>query len=125
MQSDPAGFLELVSRIHADPRPWGPAGIRTAVSRCYYSALLTAWSLLERSGVKIRAGDGMHVAVVRALLSRSSGACQRLGDDLANMNEMRIAADLDPGSPVGEDDLAHAYSLARVFNRDVARRLNP
>lgn len=125
MQFKPEDFLKLASIIRADPRPWGPAGIRTAVSRCYYSALLAASLLLERSGVKIGAGDGMHVAVVRALLSGGSGACQRLGDDLANMNEMRIAADLDPGSPVGEDDLDHAYSLASIFNRDVARYFNP
>ena len=125
MQFKPEDFLNLASKIHADPRPWGPAGIRTAVSRCYYSALLTALLLLERSGVKIEADDGMHVAVVCALLSRNSGACQRLGDDLANMNEMRIAADLDLGSPVGEADLAHAYSLASIFNRDAARCFNP
>ena len=125
MQFDPRDFLELASKIHADPCPWGSAGIRTAVSRCYYSALLTAWFLLERSGTKLEAGDGMHVAVVRALLSGRNGACRRLGDDLADMNELRIAADLDPGSRITEDDLAHAYSLARMFNSDAARCLNP
>ena len=39
MQFDPRGFLELASKIRAGPRPWGPAGIRAAVSRCYYSAV--------------------------------------------------------------------------------------
>ena len=41
------------------------------------------------------------------------------------MNELRTAADLDPGSRITEDDLAHACSLARMFDSDAARCLNP
>ena len=121
----PGDFLELASRIHGDSDLLGPAGVRTAISRCYYSALLTAYLPLKRSGMTFKNDDTIHGAVVRALMSNETSSVYcNLGDDLVTMNEMRIAADLDPDSNLGVEDLRHAYNMARTFNRDAVRHLD-
>lgn len=124
MAFDPDDFLEFASKIHGDPSLRNPAGVRTAVSRCYYSALLTATSLLERHGTALSDND-VHGAVVRILKSKKSNpTCRGLSDDLSTLNGLHIAADLDVQSRVDLDVLVHAHSLASIFNKDIARCLN-
>ena len=99
-----------------------PAGIRTAVSRCYYSALLSARAALEQSGEKIGADDNIHERIVDILSSRGPGGHGgRLADDLEDLNGLRTAADLDAGSSIGIEDLNTAHTMASMFNKDVGR----
>ena len=122
----PRDFLEFAFKIYSDPNLQTPAGVRTAVSRCYYAALLTAISSLERSGVTLNRGDGVHKDVARILLSKKPTVGRRvLSDDLADMNELRIAADLDAESQVGIDVLVNAHTLAKIFSTDIDRTFNP
>ena len=67
MQFDPADFLRFAAGVHGDMGLQDPAGVRTAVSRCYYSALLSARAVLERLGEKIRTCDSMHERIVGVL----------------------------------------------------------
>lgn len=121
MAFDPAEFLRLARRIHGDPELQSPAGIRTAVSRCYYSALLKARDVLVRSGTEVGVGDSMHRDIID-ILAKGPASGDDLVDDLGNMNLLRIAADLDVGSSTDIGDLNHAYSLADAFNRNIERR---
>lgn len=125
MEFVPGDFLEFASKIHGDSDLLSAAGVRTAISRCYYSALLTAYLLLKRSGMTFKNDDDIHGAVVHALMSNETSSVYcNLSDDLITMNEMRIAADLDPDSNLGVDDLIHAISMACIFNREAVRRLD-
>lgn len=119
----PEEFLEFAAKIHAEPALQSPAGVRTAVSRCYYFALLTAASLLSRSGEELDRSDDVHETVARTLSRGSKGTWRELGDDLADMNDLRIAADLDAESKIGIDTLAHALAIARMFRDDLVRCL--
>lgn len=115
-------FLEFAVKIHSEPDLQSPAGVRTAVSRCYYSALLTAKSSLEHLGMEFRRNDDIHEDVVRAL-SREHGVTSReMVDDLSDMNELRMAADLDVESHVGIDCLGSAIAMANIFSKDLSRR---
>lgn len=125
MTFKPEEFLEFAVKIHSEPDLQSPAGVRTAISRCYYSALLSAVSSLERSGVELPKSDAAHEVVVRTLSRGSSAACRGLGDDLASMNEMRIAADLNVDSLVGIDVLGHALATAKMFRDDLGRCFSP
>ena len=125
MEFVPGDFLEFASKIHGDSDLLSSAGVRTAISRCYYSALLTVYLPLKRSGMTFKNDDNIHDAVVRVLMSNEPNSVYwKLGDDLVTMNEMRITADLDPDSRLGVEDLRHAYSMARIFNRDAVRYLD-
>ena len=120
MAFDPAEFLKFARRIHGESALQSPAGIRTAVSRCYYSALLKARDVLGRSGTEVGVSDSMHKDIIY-ILANGSTSGDDLVDDLGNMNMLRIAADLDVGSSTDIDDLNHAYNLAITFNRDIER----
>lgn len=125
MAFDPGEFLRFARKIHGDLDLQSPAGIRTAVSRCYYSALLTAKDLLEHAGKEIEIGDSMHTQVACILLSGDFDTpAGNMGDDLANMNELRVASDFDVRSSIGIDHLARAHSLASIFNRNIKSRLD-
>lgn len=125
MEFVPGDFLEFASKIHGDSDLLSPAGMRTVISRCYYSALLTAYLPLTCSGMTFKSDDDIHGAVVRVLMPNvTNSGYWSLGDDLVSMNEMRIAADLDPDSHLGVDDLRHAYSMACIFNREAVRYLD-
>lgn len=124
MKFTPEDFLKFAFRIYSDHDLRGSAGVRTAISRCYYSALLTARLLLKESGVTIKDDGDVHAAVVDTLMSdKYNAACRKLCDDLNTMNVLRIKADLNLDSNPGEHEFAQAHSMAQVFNRDANRQL--
>ena len=121
----PEEFLEFAVKIHSEPDLQSPAGVRTAVSRCYYSSLLMAKSSLEHLGTRFRRNDDVHEDVVRTLSREHGAASRELADDLSDMNELRMAADLDVGSHVDIDCLGTAIAMANIFNKDLSRRFGP
>lgn len=118
MAFDPEEFLHLAKNVHADPGRHDAANVRTAVSRCYYSSMLKAKLLLERSGVKFSIDDIVHTEVINAINAKDPS----LGDDLEEINKLRMAADLDVTSSVSVGVLTSAYGISESFSACVERR---
>ena len=90
------------------------AGIRAAVSRCYYSSLLTVKPLLRLSAPSANSDD-LHMVA----MDRVRKADRHLGDKLKFLYTHRLKADLANGVDWGRDVIIDVYATAKLFNSKV------
>lgn len=112
---DPEDGLKFAMKIRGDRKMHDEAGIRAAVSRCYYSSLLTVKPYLGPH--KTCNTDDLH----NIAISHVQKVNRRLGDLLKYLYYQRIKADLRDDDSWNEDAIVNAHSAAREFIDDIKR----
>jgi uncharacterized protein (UPF0332 family) len=94
-------FLSLGRRLAGQHRASGdPAGLRSAVSRCYYGVFHIAQSFLERLGHHHKGKtDNPHLFVQRCLQHSGESTAQEAGHLLHTLHEHRKNADYNIDRP--------------------------
>lgn len=93
------------------------AAWRTAISRAYYAAFLSARSDLRRRGVDIPAGGAAHRAVWDAFHTMQESRARRVANDGRRLRARRAIADYENHYP---NPLAHARLAVRLAERLLA-----
>lgn len=113
---DPDDNLGLALKIYMDRRMSDEAGIRAAVSRCYYSSLLTVKPHL---GPGKPDSDDLHGIAMCFV----QGVDRSLADQLEYLYNHRVMADMGDDVPWDRDVIADAHATAKVLNGDIRRIL--
>lgn len=100
----PSEFIALATKL-ADSPDSGASGFRSAVSRAYYGAFLTARVLIEADlRVKCKIGTvSAHEVVQRYFMGCKVPEAIQLGQLLSNLHGYRKNADYDMDDPTHED----------------------
>jgi len=108
----PIEFLELAKTINTQAYN-KEANARSAVSRAYYAAFLTAREALGGKSLK---GENIHKLVFDCLSNRHSLAA----DDLKSLRRLRNKADYDLSITVTAKDSALAIKIAEGIIQDLS-----
>ena len=111
---DPGDNLKIAMMIYGENSMNNEAGIRAAVSRCYYSSLLTVKPLLRLSAPGADSDD-LHMVA----MGRVRKADRYLGDMLKFLYAQRLKADLADGVDWNRDVIIDAHASAKFFNSEV------
>lgn len=87
---NPREFYELAKELSQRTRP---SEIRSSISRAYYAVYHVSVEILEKLGFQIPKGPGGHGDVQRKLANSGDQEVTKVGDDLNNLQSMRIKAD--------------------------------
>lgn len=115
---DPEGNLKIAMMIYEDKNMNNEAGIRTAVSRCYYSSLLTVKPLLQLDAPDVD-NDDLHMVVIDLVRK----ADRTLGDRLKFLYGHRLKADLSASVTWDKDVILDVHGTAKHFNSDIGPAL--
>ena len=112
---NPGKFIDLAGKLAGDADS-GPEGFRTAISRAYYGAFLSALAHVEKViGVPCKIGTlSEHQALQRLLMNCQEPQAMELGQMLSNLHEQRKGADYDMDDPEYEDQAAAQLGVARA-----------
>lgn len=113
---DPDENLGFATKVHRDKKMGDEAGIRAAVSRCYYSSLLTVKPYL---GPDKPDDDDLHDIAIDFVQNMD----RELADRLITLYNYRIIADMADGVSWDRDVIASVHGMARVFNQSIKRIL--
>ncbi len=116
----PHDFWRLADRLLAAEK--NPEGVRTAVSRAYYAAYLTAEEFLAAMNVFLLGGPDSHTEVLTILGNTGDAALLVARDRLARLRSQRNAADYDLTNKSFEDEANARQRLSDAF--DVIAELN-
>ncbi len=114
---DPDENLKIAVKIHGDKGMSNEAGVRAAVSRCYYSSLLTVKPYL---GSAVPDDDRLH-GIAMCFVQKMD---RRLGDRLGYLYELRLKADMASGVTWDRDMIADVHGVAKRFNDEIKRILS-
>lgn len=78
------------------------AGLRSSVSRAYYSAFHAAWELLKQMGVVIPSGEDKHKKVPQLLESTGDQPLKEAAEKLTQLRKHRNDADYELSNPATE-----------------------
>ena len=112
---DPEDGLKFAMKIRGDRKMHDEAGIRAAVSRCYYSSLLAVKPYLGHH--KTLNTDNLH----NIAISHVQKVNRTLGDLLRYLHYQHVKADLCDDDSWNEDAIVNAHSAARQFIDDIKR----
>ena len=112
---DPDDNLKFAMRIHGDRKMRDEAGIRAAVSRCYYASLLTVKPYLGSHEIDV--GDELHKTAIFHVQKIN----RDLGDQLRYLYRQRLKADLCEDASWDEDAIVGVYGVAKQINSEVER----
>lgn len=115
---DPGDNLKVAMAIYMDKSMDNEAGIRAAVSRCYYSSLLTVKHLLQLDVTEAESDD-LHMVAI----SRVRKANRTLGDLLKFLYVHRLKADLADDVPWERNIIAEVHGAAKAFNSEIKSAL--
>jgi len=87
---DPRRFLDLANRILIDGDYERESRARTAISRAYYAAFLTAYQKLREKGVRIPESSEIHRVVIQTFMEKGLSV---IGNPLDQLREKRVDAD--------------------------------
>ena len=87
----PHDFWRLADRLIANEK--NPEGFRSAISRAYYAAFLTAEEFLAAMGVSLLNTGGAHVELLTILGNSGDAALTNARDGLSELRDERNAAD--------------------------------
>lgn len=113
---DPDENLRIAMKIHGDKKMNDQAWIRAAVSRCYYSSLLTVKPHL---GPDKSSDDDLHSNAMHFVHNVNRG----LADQLRYLYNHRIMADMDDDVSWDRDVIACVHGMAKMFNCEIKRIL--
>jgi uncharacterized protein (UPF0332 family) len=119
---NPLEFITLANTLAVAPDS-GPAGYRSAVSRAYYGAFLTARSLIQDEiGIKCKIGSvSAHTVLQMFLQNCHVPEAIQVGIMLGNLHERRKHADYDMDNGEPEDPAISNESVAQA--NDIIERL--
>jgi uncharacterized protein (UPF0332 family) len=119
---NPLEFITLANTLAVAPDS-GPAGYRSAVSRAYYGAFLTARSLIQDDiGIKCKIGTVSAHTVIQMFLQHCHvPQAVQVGIMLSNLHERRKRADYDMDHGEPEDQAISSESVAQA--NDIIERL--
>lgn len=112
---NPSEFLSFASKLAGDGQA-GAAGYRSAVSRAYYCAFLTALDLIESQlGIPAKWGTvSEHQVVQRFLQGSQVPEAMEVGQALCNLHASRKSADYDMDEAQVEDQEESSLCVARA-----------
>ena len=116
----PHDFWHLADRLIANEK--NPEGLRTAVSRAYYAAFLSAEDFLRAMGISLLGGPGAHTELLTILGNSGDVALTKARDALTELRRARNAADYDLKDKRVEVEADVRVWLADAF--DVIAELN-
>lgn len=111
---DPEDNLKIAMLIYENKSMNNEAGIRTAVSRCYYSSLLAIKPFLRLEESDIDSDDLHNVAMTRV-----QEVDKGLGDRLKVLYERRLKADMADVVTWDRDVISDTHSIAKTFNNNL------
>lgn len=111
---DPEDNLEIAMMIYSESSMDNEAGIRAAVSRCYYSSLLTVKPLLRLSAPSADSDD-LHMIA----MDRVRNVDRDLGDKLKFLYVQRLKADIATSVDWSRDAIISVHATAKAFNSEV------
>lgn len=115
---DPGDNLKVAMAIYEDKSMSNEAGTRAAVSRCYYSSLLTTKRLL-RLDVPDADSDDLHMVAI----DRVRKVDRTLGDLLKFLYMHRLKADIADDVPWERNIIAEVHGAAKAFNSKIKSAL--
>jgi len=112
----PSEFVDLAHRL-AEADDSGAAGYRSAISRAYYGAYLSAKALVEGLQIPCRAKDRTsdHMLLQKYLINCQVPLAVELGYLLSNLQEARKKADYEMNLADVEQQDESKLSVARAF----------
>ena len=117
----PHDFWRLADRLIANEK--NPEGFRSALSRAYYSAFLTAVDFLDAMKIALLGVASVHVELLNILGNTGDAALTSARDKLARLRDDRNAADYDladksvEGESNAQSRLADAFDVIAELNR--------
>src|ERR1019366_2771678 len=89
----PHDFWRLADRLTANEK--NPEGFRSAISRAYYAAFLTAVDFLASMNISLLGGSGVHIELLNILGNTGDAALLIARDSLDTLRKQRNKADYD------------------------------
>jgi len=116
---NPEEFLKFTEIIRRQPKLQTEAGIRTALNRAYYAALVNAKTKLEILGITFPSNDTIHQVVSQELKQRDNV----LADSLEELYDYRYDSDFDLNYNVDTAMIAPVNGIAKRFNNRAKSKL--
>ena len=116
----PHDFWHLADRMIANEK--NPEGFRSAISRAYYAAFLTAEEFLGTMNILLLTGPGKHNELLNILGNTGDAALATARRALAVLRDKRNTADYELTNNSVETEIQARYCLTDAF--DVIAELN-
>jgi uncharacterized protein (UPF0332 family) len=116
----PHDFRRLADRMVVNEK--NPEGFRSAISRAYYAAFLTAVDFLAAMNVSLLKGSGTHTELLNILGNTSDAALLIARNDLDELRNEQNKADYDLTNKSVESEANALVRLQYAF--DVIAELN-
>jgi len=116
---NPEDFLKFTEIIRRQPKLQTEAGIRTALNRAYYAALVNAKTKLEVLGVIFPDNDTIHQVISQEVKIRDNV----LADILEDLYDYRFDSDFDLNYNVDHSMIAPVIGMAKRFNNRAKSKL--
>jgi uncharacterized protein (UPF0332 family) len=110
----PHNFWLLAERLIANER--NPEGFRSAISRAYYAAFLTAVDFLAAMNIYLLGGSGVHTELLNILGNTGDAALLVTRDSLDTLRNQRNKADYDLTDATVETEANAVIRLKGAFN---------
>jgi uncharacterized protein (UPF0332 family) len=110
----PHDFWRLADRLTANER--NPEGFRSAISRAYYAAFLTAVDFLAAMNISLLSGPGAHTELLNILGNTGDAALLLARDSLDTLRKQRNRADYDLTDTTVETEANALIRLKGAFN---------
>jgi hypothetical protein len=117
----PHAFWHLADRLIVNEKT--PEGFRSAISRAYYAAFLTAVDFLRAMNIFLLGSPGTHTELLNILGNTGDAALDTARDQLATLRVERNAADYDLSNRRVETEtyarvlVGDAYDVIAELNR--------
>jgi uncharacterized protein (UPF0332 family) len=116
----PHDFYLLAERLIANEK--NPAGYRSAISRAYYAAFLTAENFLAAMNISLLGGPAVHAELLNILGNTGDATLLTAANWLDTLRNRRNKADYDLSNKSVESEANVLFYLKMAF--DVIAELN-
>jgi uncharacterized protein (UPF0332 family) len=110
----PHDFWRLADRLTAHEK--NPEGFRSAISRAYYAAFLTAVDFLAAMNISLLGGAGVHIELLNVLGNTGDAALLLARDSLDTLRKQRNRADYDLTDVTVETEANAMIRVKEAFN---------
>jgi len=108
---NPEEFLKITDIVRRQNKFQTPAGVRTALNRAYFAALVMAKIKLEELGVTFSTNDEIHKQISDEVKKRDN----ILGDKLEHLYEYRWDSDFDLNFIADKSLISPVSAAAKSF----------
>ena len=110
----PHAFWQLADRLTISEK--NPEGFRSAISRAYYAAFLTAVDFLGAMNISLLGSPGKHTELLNILGNTGDAAIDAAGDQLVRLRDERNKADYDLSNRGVESESNACFRVKEAFS---------